>query len=394
MKKVFCILLALALMAPLCALGEENVTLLVWESDGVELEFIKAAAEKYHELHPNVSFEFNAVAHTDAVQKLEMDGPSMVGPDLFAAPHDKLGQMVTGELILPNPKADEVKNNFMDAAINGVTYNDTIWGYPTAVETYTLFYNKDLIATPPTTWEEVEKFCAEYNDPAANKYGIVWEVSAAYYNYIFLSAYGSDLFGPQGTDAASHGINTPESIKGMEYFATLKDKILPVVADDMTGAFCQALFMDNKTAAMYITGPWSINTCLTADMNFGVTTIPALPGCDTPPTSFSGVRAMFVSAFTDHPEEAADFANFLLSSEMQTLRYEMTDTIPPRADVKIENEYFAGIMAQAAYAKPMPSIPQMDGYWVSMASAFKNIWNGEDVKNELDAAAAYVEAIK
>lgn len=395
MKKMLSLLIVLALLLPLMAVAEEPVTLTVWESDGVELDFIKAAAAKYQETHPNISFEFNSVGHTDAVQKLELDGPAMVGPDVFAAPHDKLGQMVVGELALPNPYTDELTENFMPSAIAAVTYNGVAYGYPTAVETYALFYNKDLIAEPPATWEELVAYCNEFNDPSADKYGIVWEVAAPYFNYFMLSAYGADLFGPEGNDKTAHNINTPEAIKGMEFFAAQRESILPVVADDLTNDFIVALFRDNRTVAMIVTGPWNISAFEDAGMNFGVAPLPILPDTETPPHSFSGVRAMFVSAFSEHPEEAQEFAAYIMSKEGLELRYEMTKTIPPRLDIVIDdNPYFQGIMEQAVYAKPMPSIPAMDGYWVSMSPAFKNIWNGEDIKTELDAAAAAVEAIQ
>jgi arabinogalactan oligomer/maltooligosaccharide transport system substrate-binding protein len=397
MKKILSVLLALVLMlgamSLTAALAEEKVTLLVWESEGVELDFIKAAAQKYTEAHPNVTFEFNSIAHTDAVQKLELDGPAGVGPDVFAAPHDKMGQMVAGELVLPNPSAEEVKTNFMSAALNAVTYGGVTYGYPTAIETYALFYNKDLIPEAPKTWEEVEKFCATYNDVANNKFGLVWEVFAPYYNYIFISAYGADLFGPAGDDQSKHDINSEASIKGMTYFSTLKNKILPVAAEDMTGAFCTSAFFETKTAAMYITGPWSIDAAVKAGINLGIASLPAMPETTTPPASFSGVRGMYVSAFSQHPKEAQDFAAFLLTNEMQTLRSQTTNTISPRTDVVSDNPYFAGIMEQAKYAKPMPSIPAMDGYWSSMGPAFNNIWNGSDVKTELDAAALVIESI-
>ncbi|MDD2647503.1 MAG: maltose ABC transporter substrate-binding protein [Eubacteriales bacterium] len=394
MKKVLSVLLVLAmLMVPALSLAEEPVTLLVWESDGVELDFMKAAAEKYTALNPNITFEFNSVSHTDAVQKMELDGPAEVGADVFAAPHDKMGQVVAGELALPNDAAETVKNNFMPAAYNACTYGGVTYGYPMAIETYALFYNKDLIDEAPATWQEVEEFCADYNDPSQNRYGLVWEVGAPYYNYIFISAYGADLFGPAGDDQSKHEINSEASIKGMTYFQTLKDKILPVAADDLTGAFCSSAFMDEKTAAMYITGPWSIKDSVDKGVNLGIAKIPTLPDAEQTPASFSGVRLMLVSAFSKHPAEAKAFAEFLMTPEIQKLRSDMTSTISPCTSVTSDNEYFNGIMAQAAFAKPMPSIPAMDGYWTAMTAAFKQIWDGAPIVEQLNAAAQVIESI-
>ena len=102
MKKLFSILLALALMLGVTVgLAAEPVTLLVWEADGVEGDFIKKAAELFTEQNPHITFNFEGVSHTDAVQKLELDGPTGLGADLYAAPHDKLGQIVVGQLAIP-----------------------------------------------------------------------------------------------------------------------------------------------------------------------------------------------------------------------------------------------------------------------------------------------------
>ncbi|HHT14271.1 MAG: maltose ABC transporter substrate-binding protein [Christensenellales bacterium] len=395
MKKLLSIALALMLALGLIPALAEEVTLVVWEADGVEGDFIKQAAEKYTELNPNVKFTFEGVSHTDAVQKLELDGPTGLGADVFAAPHDKLGQIVVGQLALPlsDSATETLKNTFMPAAQAGVTYDGVAYGYPTAIETYALFYNKDLIAEAPKTWEEVVEFANTYNDVANNKFAMVWEVSAPYYNYIFMSAYGADLFGPEGTDQDQHDINSEAAVKGLGYFQSLRDKMLPVKAEDLTGSFCGGAFTETKTAAMYITGPWSIDGAVKAGINLGIAPIPMLPETENPPASFSGIRAMFVSAFSEHPEEAKAFAEFLLTPEMQKLRSDVTSTISPNTGVTSDNPYFAGIMEQAGFAKPMPSIPAMDGYWSSMGPAFNNIWNGNDVKTELDAAAQVVEAI-
>ena len=396
MKKLFSILLALALMLGVTVgLAAEPVTLLVWEADGVEGDFIKKAAELFTEQNPHITFNFEGVSHTDAVQKLELDGPTGLGADLYAAPHDKLGQIVVGQLAIPLSDTGKtvLDEQFMPAAQAGVTYDGVSYGYPTAIETYALFYNKDLIPEAPKTWDEVVEFAKTYNDVASNKFAMVWEVSAPYYNYIFMSAYGADLFGPEGTDQSKHEINSEAAIKGLTYFQSLREAMLPVRAEDLTYNFCSGAFSDTKTAAMYITGPWSIDGVVKAGINLGIAPIPMLPGTEQPPASFSGIRAMFVSSFSDHPEEGKAFAALLLTPEMQKLRSDMTSTISPNVNVTSENPYFAGIMEQAGYAKPMPSIPAMDGYWSSMGPAFNNIWNGNDVKTELDAAAQVVEAI-
>ena len=98
---------------------------------------------------------------------------------------------------------------------------------------------------------------------------------------------------------------------------------------------------------------------------------------------------MFVSAYTDHPDEANDFALFLLTPEMQKLRFDLTGTVPS-VSVEVSSPYLGGFMAQLDYAFPMPSIPEMGMYWEAMNNASKNIWDGADVKAELDACNAAI----
>ncbi|MBQ9539729.1 MAG: maltose ABC transporter substrate-binding protein, partial [Treponema sp.] len=71
--------------------SSDKVTLTVWESLQGPDEFIKQAGQAYSKLHPNVTVEFVNVELGDAAGQIALDGPALVGPDLFAAPHDKLG---------------------------------------------------------------------------------------------------------------------------------------------------------------------------------------------------------------------------------------------------------------------------------------------------------------
>jgi arabinogalactan oligomer/maltooligosaccharide transport system substrate-binding protein len=94
---------------------------------------------------------------------------------------------------------------------------------------------------------------------------------------------------------------------------------------------------------------------------------------------------MFVSAYTEHPEEAHAFAQFLISPEIQQLRYQITGAIPSTT-VETESPHFAGFFRQLDFAFPMPSIPEMGAYWSAMDAAAANIWNGMNVQEQLDMA--------
>ena len=394
MKKYLLALFAIAATLAFAACREDDrggaLVLRVSESLGGPDAFIVEAGRRFTELHPNIAIEFVNIEIGGAAMAVEMDGPLGIGPDLFAAPHDQIGRLVAGGHILPAAKADHVRAGVFDSAVVAATFGGVLYAYPIAMETYALFYNRDLIAPGevPATFEELVAWTRGFNAANPGRFGFMFEIGA-YYTIIFTTADGNRLFGPSGEDRVNTNINSPASVRGMQFMQSLRE-ILDVNAGDLTTAFADAAFASGHSA-MHITGPWNIAPFEAAGVNFGVTTIPALPGQASPPASFAGVRAMFVSAFTSHPEEAHMFAQFLISPEIQRLRYEITGAIPS-VEVPTESPHFAGFFRQLEFAFPMPSIPEMGAYWAAMDAASINIWNGMDVQEQLDMAHQAIAA--
>ncbi len=362
--------------------SSDKIELVVWESKSGPDSFIEQAGKKFTEQNPNITIKFVNVELGDSSGQIALDGPAGVGPDLFAAPHDKLGELVSGGHILTTANSDKVSKEVLNTCATALTYDGKMYGYPISAETYSLFYNKALIKEEdvPKTWDKVKDFCNTFN--SGDKHGFMMDVGNAYYSIIFTTNKDNRLFGATGTDTSNTNINSPASVEGMKYFQSLRD-ILNVPAADLTTSVTDGAFSSGNVA-MYITGPWNIKNFTDAGLDFGVTTLPSLPGNDNPVASFSGTRAMFISAYSKHPEEAAKFGEFLLTPEMQKLRFDITGSLPS-IDVQVESPYIAGFTKQLQYSFPMPSIPQMGKYWDAMGAASANIWNGADVQTELDA---------
>lgn len=363
------------------------VTLTVWESTNGPDEFIKRAGEAFEATHPNIKIKFENVELGDSTTQIALDGPAGKGADIFTAPHDRLGSLVTGGHVLPTANADQIRSKILASCAKALTYDGTLYGYPVSAETYALFYNKKLIKENevPKTWDELVKWTSDFNAANPGKYGFVMDAGNAYYTIIFTTKDGNRLFGADGNDRNNSNINSAKSVEGMKFFQGLK-RILNVSASDLDTATVDAAFQSGN-AAMHITGLWNVVPFEKAGIEFGVVPLPSLPGDTTPAASFSGTRAMFVSAYSEHPAEANEFASFLVSEEMQKLRFEITGAIPS-VDIPLESPYAAGFLKQLEYAFPMPTIPEMAMFWEAMNNASKNIWNGADAQAELDACNA------
>ena len=393
MKKITQIILSLAVSSILLAACSKNkdgsvpenqkeIHIRVWESkDGIDT-FIKQAGKSFTALHPNVKIDFINVNVHNTTEALEEDAPKGVGPDIIAAPHDNLGKLVTKNLILPTENAQEVSKKVLKSCAKALTYNGTMYGYPESAETYALFYNKNLIRENeiPRTWEDLKVWVQKFNQANPGKLGFVMDIASGYYSILFTTANNNRLYGESGTDARSPNMSTPAAIKGLKLFQSLRQD-LGLYNTELSTASCDALFASGN-AAMHITGLWNVKPFEKAGIDFGVTTIPCLPGESNPPASFSGTRGMYVTTCSKHPKEAAEFLDFILNPEIQQMRFNLTGSMPS-INTSVNSKYMGGFLKQLEYAFPMPSIPAMGKFWSETESTLRNIWNGADVETEL-----------
>ncbi len=369
--------------------GGDQVTLVVWESLEGRSDFIEQAGEAYTAEHPDVTIEYKNVELGDALGQIALDGPAGVGADVFAAPSNVTGDLVTGGHILPVADRDALESELVDGAVRGVTYQDEMWGVPVTIDTYALFYNKDYVTEPPTTWDELIDVAGDFNAANPGKYGFGFQPGIYYAAPFVFSEPDNMLFGPDGDDPETPNTDTPAAVAGLEEMLKLR-QVLDVPADDLDTASVDTLF-ESGQSAMTITGSWNIPVFEDAGLDFGVAPLPARAGSDEPASSFANSRTMFVSAYTEHPDEAQDFAAFLASPEMLQLAYDLTGSVPS-ADIPIDSEATLGLVEQGTHSMATPSIPQMTKFWTAMDSAVANIWNGADIQTELDSATGVITA--
>ncbi|RAP74078.1 sugar ABC transporter substrate-binding protein [Paenibacillus montanisoli] len=372
---------------------EEGATLLVWESKE-ERPFVEKMMKEFTEKY-GVEVKMEELGAGDQVAKLTTDGPAGIGADVVLFPHDNLGKAVAAGLVLPNDEyGDLAVSENSEVAVQAVTYDGVLYGYPRAVETYAMFYNKDLIATPPTTFDEVKEFAKTFNDSKNNKYAFMWDIGNFYFSYPFLATTGGFVYGKDGQDKSEIGLNNAGAVEGATYFASLKKEVLPLKSGDVTYDIKKGLFTGG-TLAMNIDGPWAIGDIKKSGINFGAAPIPSINGKSS--VSFSGVKAWYVNSYTKYPNAAKLFARFASTKEAQLDDFSLTGAIPANKeatqDPKIQNdEIVKAFVEQFKNSQPMPSIPEMGNVWMPIGASLSDIWNeGKDPKASLDNAVKQIQ---
>lgn len=370
---------------------EPGAKLKIWDSEGPEGDWLKKVTKDFTAKY-GIEVTYEPVGHTDAPTKLKTDGPAKLGADVFSAPHDKVGEMVASGLIYPNDVSKP--EEYLDAAVQGTSYDGKWYGYPVAIETYGIFYNKDLVKEPPKTFDELIAFSKTFTDTKNGKYGFMMEVGNFYFVYAFMGGYGGYVFGKNGTDKNDIGLNSAGAVEGAKFHQKLKE-ILPLNTADINYDIKKALFNEGKLA-FNLDGPWAIQGHKEAGVNFGIIPLPLLPNGQHP-TSFSGIRAFYVNSYTDYPNAAKLLAQYLTSKELLADRFKSTSQIPPRKDLMDDpaikgDPYLSPFLEQAQYAQAMPNIPEMGTVWAPMGTALEENWNkGGDPQIILDNAVKNIK---
>lgn len=374
---------------------EEGATLKFWCDND---DYNKKIIELFNKKYPNITVTAENVGTTDARSKLELSGPTGQGADVLVMPHDGVAiSAQSGNILELSQLSGDIKNRFLQNAVEAAAYNGKTYGQPISIKTIALFYNKALVKDPVKTWEDMLTFAKGYNDASKNKFAMYWQVNDPYHNFWTFSAQGYQMFGAQHNDKTKLGWDTPEALKGLEYYKTLK-ALYPVASADATWDAMTNAFGDGK-APYALTGPWSIKGYKDKGVDFGVVALPTVNGQH--PTTLSTVDVAVVSSFTKYPNAAKLLAQVVGSDEGLKLYYETKGELPSTKDAQNldyikADTHMAGVLAQAQYSMPMPYIPEMSNVWDPYTKMLTAVWDGVSdpataLKNAQDAYSAAIQ---
>ena len=325
----------------------------------------------------------------DAPGKFQQAAAAGKGPDIWIWAHDRIGEWIAGGLLQPVTPGKKAQADIDPLAWKAFNVGGKTWGYPISIEAVALVYNKDLVATPPKSFEEV--IALDKKLSASGKKAILWDYNNTFFTWPLLAANGGYPFKLKADgnyDAADTGVNNAGALKGAELLAKMvKDGVMPKGAGyaDMEAGMAQG------KVAMMINGAWSWDNLKKAKVNFGVAKIPTVAGKKAAP--FVGVIGAMVSKASPNRDVAVEFIeNHMLSVKGLKM---INDDVPlgtPASKAlfaELKNDpNIQATMASAQDGNPMPNNPEMGRFWSSMASALQNVTEGRQAPKEaLDAAA-------
>ena len=370
----------------------DKVEIKLWLDDD---DFAAAIEPAIEEALPNIDIIYEKVGSVDARKKLALDGPAGFGADLFIQPHDGMSDSIQSQILLPlgSEIGANIEERFLEGSVGTVKSGDNYYGIPLATESIALFYNKTLLEENgfevATTFEELIEQAKQYNDAAANKFLFRFDAGNSYTMHPFLTSAGFELYGPNHDDASQVNLNTPEVVKGLTFYQSLKE-ILPVPYADLNWDSIEVEFAKG-TVPYIIVGPWAISEIQkNADFEWGITTIPTING--NQPVTFSGNIIACMSSYTKNAEAAREVLEFMVSDEGLEILYKVRGSIPALKDPSVidglsDDQYVMGILEQAQFSEAMPSIPEMASFWTPAETLYRSVWEGLATPEEAAAKA-------
>lgn len=382
------------------ALAQPKVTVWTHYVEVQELEWLKAQAEDY-EAATGIVVEIVEVPFDDIRQKLVLGAAEGEAADLVVSvPQDWLGEIAAAGAIEPLDAyvADAYLGGLEPVAVGAFTYDGRVFGLPMFAEALALIYNKDMLESPPQTWDEFIQAAQAHT--TGQTFGFLYQLDIPYYGYGFWNAYGGYLFDKNASGATNvddiglggeAGVEAANIIKDLRYTYNL-------IPEGVDYQVANSAFTDG-VLAMILNGPWAIGDYRDAGVNFGIAPLPTPPGAKNAWGPLVGVQGIVMNAYSDNKTEAINFAKYLVSPEQQISFNQAGGRIPvslSAVEQLSDDPVVQGFSQTIALGDAMPNVPQMSQVWGAWGNALQLVLQNpaSDVETIIQDMTAQLEAIE
>jgi multiple sugar transport system substrate-binding protein len=346
--------LAIGLMLPLSLLScgsasgssSSATTISFWVRDS-DAAFVKPLVKAYNASH-KTQVNLTIIPAGNFVTKFGVavagdSGPDVVAIDLIYLPaFDAANEMMDiTDMAHKLPFFDKLSPSHIRLA----TYNNRLYGLPFSAEGSVLLYNKKLFQQagldpnkPPTTWAEIEADSQKITALGNGIKGFYFAGRSAGLNaFTFLPliwASGGDVLSADGKTAT---VDSPVMKDALSFYHRLwTENQIPQGAKVDDGSNALTTFATGKIG-MTGSGAFSIGVLKNQypNIDFGLA---YLPGENGGWSSFAGGDTIGIPHGSKHPNEAFDFIQWCLSSDVQIDQFAKNGSIPVRTDLA-QNKY-------------------------------------------------------
>ncbi|MFJ8493917.1 ABC transporter substrate-binding protein [Streptomyces sp. NPDC094038] len=410
-RRHFALGLPAALLASGCAAPHQGtgrpgdpvvLTLLSHYASGELKKALQGPVDEWNALHDRVKVRTKAVEFTDLLTTVMVRQAAGQGTDILHPYCLWNGQLVRAGVLRPAPPehAAEIGRGYGSAAVGSASVGGRIYGYPTEMQTYALYYNRRLLRQagvdgPPHTWPELEE--AAYRTARQDRYGntLVQGFGLSAFDdsttvgqtLALLNAAGGRFVSADGRRTA---IDSPTGRAVFDLERRLVDK-----GASAPGVNVYQAFASGQVAMVISAGWWTANLKALmgpAYRDVGVAPVP-LPEAGGRRATLSTGFMLGVNTASEHPHEAWEFLRWLNAEKVHgTTRMSALQasvgSLTGRADDMRRllgtggDPNLHAFLDALAYAVPEPNVPGAQQAKSLLRKNIEALWTGQQTVDE------------
>ncbi|TDN45097.1 carbohydrate ABC transporter substrate-binding protein (CUT1 family) [Curtobacterium flaccumfaciens] len=328
---------------------------------------VRPLIAKWNKAHPDEKVTFKEQSdqadqqHDDLVQHFQAkdENYDVVDVDVvWTAEFAAKGWLtpLTGKMKIDTSK-------LLPATVKTATYNNTLYAAPQTSDGALLYYRKDLVKTPPTTWADMMKDCDIAKQAGIGCY------AGQFAKYEGLTVNASEAINGSGGSVLSKSgtpdVDTSDAKAGLQNLVdAFKDGNIPAEAITYQEEQGRTAFEDGKLLFLrnwpYVYSLAKTDGSSKVKDTFGIAPI---PGADGTGASTLGGHNAAISVYSKHKATAHDFLEFLESNETQKFFATQGSLAPVVGDLYTDSEltaklpYLPTLLKSIESAEPRPVTP-------------------------------------
>ncbi|MET9383040.1 ABC transporter substrate-binding protein, partial [Streptomyces sp. NPDC002928] len=416
-RRHFALALPSALLASGCAAPHQGtgrpgdpivLTLLSHYASGALKEALRGPVAEWNATHDRVKVRTKAVEFTDLLTTFMVRQAAGQGADIIHPYCLWNGQLVQAGVLRPAPSehAEEITRGYGEAAVGAASVGGKVYGYPTEVQTYALYYNKRLLREagidgPPRTWRELEE--TAYRTSKRDRYGNTLVQGFGLSTYDDSTTVGQTLAllnAAGGRFVSADGRSTAIDSPAGRVVFDLEHRLV-VEGASAPGINVYKAFQSGQVAMVVSAGWWtgSLKAQMGKDYrDVGVAPVP-VPEADDKRATLSTGFMLGINTASKHPREAWEFLRWLNTEKVKSPKKGATATRMSSLQVSVgsltgraddmrtllgegSDPNLRPFLDALAYAVPEPNVPGAQQAKSLLRKNIEALWTGQQSVDE------------
>ncbi len=393
MKKVFAVMLALALIVSMACVGvsaDEPISLTLWGAEE-DQALLSELVEKFKAAYPDQTFDIQIGVESESTAKDTVLTDVEAAADVFAFANDQLGDLVAAGALqnlsgdvsavlsaYAGKTLDDVLAANGEGSVNACKVDGNVYAFPMGGgNNYFLYYDSTKIsAEQAESWDTLLAAA----DAAGGKVGMT--LASGWYNAsFFLGAGFTASTNEDGTTMIDWNGTSEKGISGVDVAKAMSDiatnsAFLAIADGDISNQIASG------AVCAVVSGTWDAGAAETVfGEGYAACKLPTFTcaGEQIQMSCFSGFKLMGVNAYSKQVGWAVLLAEFLTNEESQSARFAARQLAPTNLNAAADEAVSTNIAIAASAAQDVyGSVQNVGGkYWDPTATFGQMVANGE-----------------